>query len=166
MTVQAIVQWLSQLNDIHLQLLELGERKKQVLIDNHVNELTHLTNQEANLMKQVAELEERWLAEIANFLEAKGYTPDPSMTMSDFTKLIFNEDDKEALTAAQHQLLATVEQLKELNALNQQLIEQSLSFIDYTLDLMTEDPADTITYENPTKQGKSGSGKGIFDTKA
>lgn len=166
MTVQSIIQRLDNLNDIHLALLEIGERKKQVLIANDVGELTHMTQQESSLMKRVAEEEELWLAEIAAFLEAKGYTPEPHMTMSDLLNLIFHEEDKEALTAAQYRLLATVEQLKELNALNQQLIEQSLSFIDYTLNLMTEDPADHVTYQNPTKQGKSSAGKGIFDTKA
>lgn len=166
MAIQEVIRSLEKLNEIHEELLTLGEQKKHVLIANQVSELTKITNKESKLMKQVIEYEQHWLTSTSKFLEVKGLKPNPGMTMSELVKLVFNAEEKQALIDAQHQLLGTIQKLQELNALNQQMIEQSLSFIDYTLDLMTGDPGQDMVYQKPSQQMKSSKSKGLFDTKA
>lgn len=165
-TIQTVIQTLHDLNAIHETLLELGEQKREVLVANQVNELTRITNEESKLMKQVSECEQRWLAGVARFLNERGLERDPSITMSELIKLVTIEDDKQALQGAQQQLLATMDKLNDVNALNQQLIEQSLSFIDYTLDLLTEDTSELLGYSNPSDKPKTARNNTIFDTKA
>lgn len=166
MSVKEVIRSLEALNEIHETLLKLGEQKRQVLINNKVNELTQITNQESKLMKQVAGQEQQWLDYTTKFLEEKGYKPNPDMTMTELVKLVFNAEEKQSLLDTQSKLLRTIQKLKEMNALNQQMIEQSLSYIDYTLDLMTGDPDQDMFYKNPSQQAKKSKGKGFFDTKA
>lgn len=166
MSVKKVIQSLHKLNELHTTLLELGERKQQVLINNEVDELTRLTNEEAKLMKQVSDQERMWLSNIADFLAEKGLEPNPQMTMSELIKLVFDATDKQALIDAQQQLLATMDQLSQINALNQQLIEQSLAFINYTLDLLTDDQSELLGYSNPADKQRTNNPNAIFDTKA
>jgi flagellar biosynthesis/type III secretory pathway chaperone len=166
LSIQEVIRSLESLNDTHETLLELGEQKKQVLIRNQVNELTQITNQESKLMKQVTEQEQQWLGNTSKFLEEKGYKPNAAMTMSELVKLVFKAEEKQALLDVQHKLMQTIEKLKEMNALNQQMIEQSLSYIDYTLDLMTGAPDQDMFYQKPSQQTQKSKGKGFFDTKA
>lgn len=167
MSIREVIGRLEQMNGIHAQLLELGLDKKQVLIDNRVDELAIIMNRESKLLKQVADHERHWIQAMADFLLEKGYKPNPSITISEITRLIFNTEDKKALVQAQQQLLDTIEQLKGVNALNQQLIVNSLAFIDYSIDLLTDNSTGDSIYQNPAKP-RAGNMKrnGFFETKA
>ena len=51
-------------------------------------------------------------------------------------------------------------QLQSLNNLNQQLLEESLAYVQFSLNMLTDDPALTYARTGTTSQGKS-----IFDRK-
>ncbi len=167
MSINKVIHGLYQLDEVHLLLLELSEQKKHVIIDNQVNELSHLVNKEKKLIKKVAEYEAQLLQEVTSYLEDKGYEPGLYMNVSDLRKIVTNAADKQSLMDAQSKLMKTIQQLKESNELNQQLIEQSLSFIDYTLDLLSGDPGQDMTYQNPVQnKGRESKVQRIFDTRA
>lgn len=166
MSIQEVTQKLVQLNELHCSLLELGERKKQVLIDNQVDELSRIVNQESRLLKNVSECERQWLESMTFFLREKGCKPHPSITVGELAKFVFNAEEKDALLGAQERLMETIRKLQGLNALNQQLIEQSLAFINYSLDLVTGSPDQDAVYRNPAHQTHSSKRTGFFDFKA
>ncbi|MFD0680761.1 MULTISPECIES: flagellar protein FlgN [unclassified Paenibacillus] len=166
MAFQALIQTMTELNEIHDTLFELAELKKQVLIRNDVEQLTQIVSKENKLVKQIGELDRQRVEVIGQFLIEKGYKPNPKVTVSDLTKIIFNIDDKKTLLGLQKQLLATIRKLRELNQLNQQLIEHSLSFIDYSLDLYVGPPEDDIIYSKPRQNTNGNKRLGIFDTRA
>ena len=111
-------------------------KKKDILVNNQVSELAVVMKQESNVMKQIATTESVWRDEVVKFLAANGLKADPQITVTEILKLVFNVDDRQALSAAQQALLATVDELRELSTLNQELIEQSLNFINYSIDLI------------------------------
>lgn len=166
MLIQQVLDPLRRLNQLHTELLGLGERKRAILVVNNIDELTKIVSLENKLVKQIAESENVWLESAKQFLESKGVKPEASVTMSDLIKLVFNPSDKQMLQNEQQRLLSTIEELKKLNAFNQQLIEQSLTYINYTLDLVTGAPEGDTVYLNPNKQSSQGSRRGVFDTKA
>lgn len=68
---------------------------------------------------------------------------------------------------AQKQLLGTIRDLREKNQLNQQLIEHSIKYIDYSLDLVAGPPIDEVVYHNPQQQVSSNMKPNRrFDTRA
>lgn len=56
--------------------------------------------------------------------------------------------------------------MKSVNNFNQELIEQSLSFINYTVDLVLGAPEDDVIYQNPNQQTYGTKRLSVFDTKA
>lgn len=166
MPITAVIEKLEELNVLHLKLLDMGQLKKTVLVNNQVNELALFVSQESKLLKRVAETEAEWRNAIVAFLKASGMKPDPSFTVSDILKLVYNADDRRALADAHQALMKTIGQLKDSNALNQELIEQSLAFINHSMDLYMGDPGQDVTYQNPGQATTNLSDKRrMFDTR-
>ncbi|UUZ91220.1 flagellar protein FlgN [Paenibacillus sp. P25] len=166
MSFEALLHTMAALNDVHNTLLELAEQKKHVLIHNQVEHLTQIVTKENKLLKQIGALDQRRVEAIGAFMMEKGYKPNPRVTVSDLTKIIFNVEDKKALVDKQKQSLATIRKLREINQINQQLIEQSLAYINYSLDLMTGPSEDDVIYQNPLQTSYGTKRPGLFDTKA
>ncbi|MDQ1911276.1 flagellar protein FlgN [Paenibacillus sp. GD4] len=165
MSFQALLEIMSALNEIHNTLLELAEQKKHVLIHNQVEQLTQIVTKENKLLKQIGELDQQRVEVIGQFLMEKGYKPNPRVTVGDLTKIIFNADEKKQLTDTQKQLMGTIRKLRELNQFNQELIQQSLNYINYSLDIIVGPPEDDVIYHNPQQQGYGMKRQGLFDTK-
>lgn len=166
MSFEAVLQTMSELNDVHLTLLELAEQKKHALIHNQVEQLTQIVTKENKLLKRIGELDQQRVDAIGNFLIEKGYKPNPRVTVSDLTKIIFNAEEKRILVDSQKQLLATIRKLREHNELNQQMIEQSLAFINYSIDIMSGSDGDELIYSNPNQTTSGSNRRGLFDAKA
>jgi flagellar biosynthesis/type III secretory pathway chaperone len=165
MAVADIVTVLNQMSELHEQLYVLGTQKKDALIANDVDTITQITQKETRLMKQIAELDKLRSNAVVYFLQEKGLRPQTNMTMSDLLKVVFKAEEKQQLSDAQSRLLAVLEQLKEQNERNRQLIEQSLAFINYSLDLVTGGDEDPV-YHNPKADMNRMKRTGYFDTRA
>lgn len=165
MGIEALLETMSKLQEVHAALLELANEKTPLLVRNDVDELNMIVNKESKLMRSITDLDQQRIQAVSEYLLARGYNPNPKITISDLVKIIFKAEDKQALLEAQKSLVVLLEKLKERNTLNQQLIEQSIAFIDYSLDLVMGAPEDDVVYQHP-HQSKNGNRLGVFDTKA
>lgn len=165
MAIQELVTTLQELGAIHQELLELAEQKKDVIVQNLVDQLNSIVNKEAKLLRRVGELEEQRVLHTNRFLAGKGYRPDPGITLTDLVRIVFKSEERRALLDAQRELTATLEALREANQLNQELIKNSLMFIDYSLNLMVG-AEDEATYQNPLQQQSGYKRASQFDTRA
>ena len=166
MNVENILEQAKELNEAHLQLLELAEQKKQALINNQVSELSAIVQQETKWMKHISELEQQWRQSAAQFLAENGVHPGEDVTLSDVIRLVYHARDKLALTEARDRLLHTIERLKTVNDLNQELIRQSLAYIDYSLNLLMGEADDDAVYQKPETVSSAPRRRGIFDARA
>ncbi|MFS1514800.1 flagellar protein FlgN [Chengkuizengella sp. SCS-71B] len=164
MSVYDIVQHLEMLDQLHFKLIELGKQKKQIIIDNNIEELTKIMNQESMLLKQITEIDSKRVKTVETTVKQKGMQPNPNLTITQLTRFIIDPEEQKALEAAQNKLLKTMDEMNHVNKLNQQLIEQSLSYINVTLETVLGTADDNVTYQNPLKN-QHGSRKGIFDVK-
>lgn len=166
MSIQPLLETMDKLQEAHEALFELARDKKRVLISNDVDQLNIIVNKESKWVRAIAEENKQRAQIIGAYLISRGYNPNPLITVSDLIKVIFKAEEKQALSQAQLKLLATIKKLKETNGFNQQLIEQSLSFINYTVDLVLGAPEDDVVYQNPNQQVYGSKRLGLFDTKA
>ncbi|TXK80953.1 flagellar protein FlgN [Paenibacillus sp. N3.4] len=162
MSIQPLLETMNILQEAHEALLELAKDKTPVLVSNNIDQLNIIVNRENKWVRAIADANQERIQIIGSYLISRGYNPNPKITVSDLIKVIFKAEEKQALIEAQHKLLDTIETLKKTNTINQQLIEQSLAFIDYSLDLVIGAPDDDMVYRNPN-QTKSGNRLGLFD---
>lgn len=99
-------------------------------------------------------------------MREKGIRSQLQLTVTEMTRLVFNPDEKTELLDVQRQLMDRLTELKELNQINRELIEQSLAFIDYSLNLLVSRPEDDMLYQNPNQPSTAGKVRSMFDTRA
>jgi flagellar biosynthesis/type III secretory pathway chaperone len=165
-TINSILETLEKLIEIHQVLISLAEEKTHVLVENQINQLNSIMHKENKVIKQVEELDQLRVKDTAEYLLSRGYSPDPRVTISDLIKIIFNADQKKALSDVQQRLFSVMMELRKLNEVNQKLSEQSIAFITYSLDLFTQSPERDAFYQNPHQQNNISARNGMFDTRA
>jgi flagellar biosynthesis/type III secretory pathway chaperone len=165
-TIQPILELMEQLAEIHRELIELAKEKTPVLVRNDVERLNAIIRKESKLVQRVAELDRERVQRTGEYLISRGYSPDPRVTISDLIKIIFKTEEKKALMEARRTLLDILAELKKLNELNQNLIEQSLAFINFSIDLLVDDPNQDLFYKAPTAPAGGSARNGVFDTRA
>ena len=165
MALTTLIELLERLDEVHNTMLDLAADKKQTIMDNNVDVLIDILNRESKLTKLIGQLEEQRISSAYTVLQGVGIRSNLNLNLTELSRLIFDPEDKARLLHIQQKLSSTLQRLKEANELNQKLIEQSLTFIDYSLDLLVGRPNQEITYQRPSDKGNSVTRPGIFDAR-
>ena len=122
-------------------ILEVGHDKKAVLVSASVVELDALTKREESLIQQVGKLEvarEQVSIELAN---------EYGLARVDFTlskaKDLASGEIATKLQALESDLGGITTELILINKTNTELVQQSLNYVNYSLNLLTQNPAGT-----------------------
>jgi len=166
MTINQIAEILERFIEIHTMLIELAKEKTPVLVSNQIEGLNAILSKERKLVSELNALDAKRVQLTGDYLIARGYVPDPRVNISDLIRLTFKADEKLMLQALQERLLNSIAELRLANELNQQLIEQSLEFIDYSLDLLIEPPGEDMIYQNPNQPTGKSTTTLMFDSRA
>jgi len=166
MIIQELIQILRQMVGLHLKLSECAKLKKRLIIENKVEDLTKLMGQEARLMRLVEEEDARRQEAITRFLYEQGVRLQGRISVSELAKLVRERDLKLELLTAAAQLTKCVKRLKEQNALNQMLIQQSLQFIAFNMDLILGEPESAVTYRKPATSAYELQRKAVLERRA
>ncbi|MFY0543150.1 flagellar protein FlgN [Brevibacillus sp. H7] len=156
---------LDNLLNLHRALYTLAVQKKDVLIKNEVDELIAITQQEQKLIKAVGAAEAARIEAVKGICTEKG-VPLSEASLAELIKLTTGAEEKARLTNYRNELIRIVSELREANDLNQQLLEQSLSFVNKSLDLITDNPADDFIYSNPAADAYRNPKRTFFNKKA
>ncbi|KAA8997988.1 flagellar protein FlgN [Paenibacillus spiritus] len=165
MSVTSLIELLERLDDSHRQMLDLAASKKQAIMTNNIDQLTEILTKESRLMKLSGQLEKEREQAAYTFLQSVGIRSNLQLNLTELSRLVFDPDDKARLLHIQGQLADTLSRLKKANELNQRLIEQSLDFIDYSLDLLVGRPSQEVTYQHPASGPVALKRPGLFDAR-
>lgn len=116
-------------------LASLSAEKKDAIINNDIEHLQKITDLENTLVGRNQKTERRrmeLLNDIAMVLNEKADT----MTLSRLSELMENQPGHAELVEAAGELRNAAEKLKALNEQNRQLIEHSLEYVDFSMNLV------------------------------
>lgn len=165
MTVERLIQALHKLDDHHQEMVTIATEKKQAIIKDDVNGLIQIMNQESRVLKKI-ELSEADRVEACNqLLRDRGIKSQLNLTVTELIRLVFDPEDKQKLQQAQRRLSDTLAEVKQLNDLNQQLIQQSLTFLEFSLELFGGRQDQEVTYHHPSDRSAGTQRSGLFDTR-
>lgn len=143
---------LERLLKSHEELLTLGERKTDVLKLGDMKALDVLLKEEDLQVKKLQLIEKERMLKFAN------------VTLADVLEQAEN-NEKENLIQLQEQLIKVYDALKSRNKLNQDLLEQSLQFVNMSLSMIQPEDG-PVTYNNPKSNPYSQNNTSLFDSKA
>ncbi|MBP3950041.1 flagellar protein FlgN [Bacillus suaedae] len=164
MSLQAIVQLLERIDEIHHQLLTIAESKIEKIKSGDMPSIEALVREETKLVRKLETTEVLRSRVVQTFLQEKGEATE-NATISDIKNYV-TETEQQQLSKLQEAIIAQAVNLKTVNDLNQSLIEESLRFVNLSLDLMVPHKED-ISYsprhrdDKPFERGRS-----LFDSKA
>jgi len=164
--MEALLDVLEKLYEAHDELLQIGERKREAIVHNHLEQLNECVNKETRVLAKIAQLEQQRIEATMGYLISRGYSPNPKITVKELVRIVFKNTDKQALTNAQTKFAHLLDELSRQQSLNQKLLEQSLEYIDMSLNLYTGSEEDTVTYSHPLQGDRSQSRFSMFDKKA
>lgn len=146
--------------EVYKKLLDITISKKDIIANNQIKELDQMTKVEQTLILQIGQLEESRETLTSNL---KNHFGDQELNMQ---RLIDHlpEEDKDFLFDLREDLLKTLTVIDAENKLNKTLIEDSLEYVNFNLDLLTAVNNDG-SYENTATEKEVGSRKNLFDVK-
>ncbi len=164
MSAEPLIQTLQKLTVLHEQLLRLAKQKSDILKTGDIDTLNQHMNEEQKYILAIKQIETERIKQVQHIL-SNYRLRDDEYTLSKVID-ISNEPSKQKLKDIQSKLINIVEELKQVNALNQQLTHQSLQFVNMTLDMLRPEPIAT-NYGHPDKKAKEEqTNRSMFDSKA
>jgi len=162
--VNAVIDILAEEYGYYSDLVELSKSKKDIIIAGKVAELDKMVKLEQDMIFSIGQLERKREDVISMLCKALDMNSE-RMTVHELAKVL-KPELKNKLEDIQSKLQKALSELKAANDINGQLIEQSLEYIDYSINLIAGSGMETGSlYEdigkNKSKQGK----KNIIDTK-
>ncbi|WP_100333209.1 flagellar protein FlgN [Bacillus alkalisoli] len=155
MSIQNITILLEKILTLHQRLLEQAVSKTELIKSGNPDELQSLLKEEQKLVQAIGQLE----------IERLKLMPNADGTITTLIESTSGSDTNK-LAQLKEELTTIVLQLKEQNELNQQLLQQSLQFINVTMNTL-KGPETQVTYDKPTaKKAPITSSRSIFDSKA
>lgn len=164
MPVNNIIKSLENLLALHIKMVEQSHLKTDIIKNGDVEALKLITKEERKSIQLINTLQKELTSHAKLFLEGKGQPAEnPSLS-----ECILHADiqKKQNLIELHTQFLEAASSLKKQNDLNQQLLSQSLAFVQVSLDLLSPE-MDSYNYERPDRtRPYEQEGRSLFDSNA
>ncbi|MBT2678856.1 flagellar protein FlgN [Bacillus sp. ISL-35] len=156
MSVESLISIMNKLHKVHKSLYELTVKKTDIVKKGDTAALDQLLKDEQAHMAAINKLEQERAAVSNTIL--------PNASLQEIAEA--NPAGKEQLLQKKEDLLDVITEIKARNELNQQLIHQSLQFINFSKSLVMPQEKE-INYGPPAgKKAKPGQSPGMFNSKA
>ncbi|UJL45345.1 flagellar protein FlgN [Virgibacillus sp. NKC19-16] len=163
MSINQIIKTLENLVAIHEDLVSLSREKTKVVKEGSVEKLQSLLVKERKQIRTFEKVEKtRQEAVEAWFFENE--LPLTDTTITHMLEIISDEDEKQELTAVTTKLTELITTLKQQEQLNESLLNQSMKFVQLSLDMMNPS-IKNMNYGN-SKQESVTMKRSVFDSKA
>lgn len=162
MSITAINTSLQELAVIHKELLKVSKRKTDIIKEGSTEKIQAILVEERKYIKVLEQAEQKRQIEVEKWYSNR-QRPLEEMTITNMLELLTDEQEKLELEEKTIQLTEAITELKHQEQLNQALIQQSMQFVQLSLDMLNP----TIQSMNYGKsQDTEGSKRSVFDSKA
>src|SRR5690625_399361 len=165
-SIQPIIIIMNDLTDAHKQLLNLCEQKLSNIKNNNMEELSKVLNIERKYIQKIDQLETKRQKVIEEFI-SRHNIPVVEKTASQLLQHLKNSNERVILEKQIVKLIEVIVQLRAIEQLNEELLQQSMEFVQTSLDLF-DLTIKNYNYNNHLSEQSSQSSKNrsIFDSKA
>ncbi|WP_239615865.1 flagellar protein FlgN [Cohnella mopanensis] len=163
MAVDKVITVLEQLVEVHEQLIEIATEKRQGIMANDLDVLNRTIKSESKCIQRLSVLDRDRLAASAQLLNENGVKPQGGITLRQLYGVVFDPEQRSRLANLELQLKGHLNELRQRNELNQQLLRQSIDFVQFSIELIVPQADDSYIYKNPTGYSPDSSQAGIYN---
>ncbi len=153
-----LTQILHNLVELHINLLEILNKKQQILIAGDNTSLLPILSEESKLIKKITDEDKHRLTALGE-----------DAYKASLTQLIEQQPDtaeKQEWITIHAQLQTLFQKIAKVNESNQQLLQQSLTYTQYMIDRLLPTSAGTGTYNAGAASKETKESVRLFDAKA
>ena len=160
-----LIEILNEQTERHTELLGLSNEEKDAIVQNDIDTLQKLVNLKNIVISQNNKLEKKRLSLVADIAEVLALK-DKDIDIKALADMLEGKPEQAELMEAGKKLRDVVIELKEINDLNKELLENALGFVEYSLNalrsVISPEPAE-VPIGKPVNVGNV---TGMFDTRS
>lgn len=157
--IEELITTLSSQHDHYKELLILSEEKGNIVTKNEIDILQQITAAETAIIGKNQKLEQK-REEIVKNIGIVLNEDYKKLTITKIAGIINSEEESRKLLKIRDELKETLDSLKEKNERNKSLIQTSLDYIDFSVNLIREGAQDALQSELVPELSRN-----FFDTK-
>jgi flagellar biosynthesis/type III secretory pathway chaperone len=160
LSAKQLIKLLEKHVKLHKGLLELANKKTEVLKKGDMEALSGIMKEEQKYIAAINQVERERIHVVEAMVSEKD-----ERTLTNCISLA-EGTERAMLEKLRDDLTAVISELKDINLLNQQLTQQSLQFVNVMLDMLMPQPLE-VNYGAPSKAtAPYEGGRSLFDSKA
>lgn len=164
MSIKDVIGSLEGLVYLHHELLDVSKKKTEVIKEGNVDELQQILVRERKLVRKVEAAEKRRMELVDGWLQTQNFTASDA-TLTTILEQLTNGNERSALEKVTIELTKAITDLKAQEKLNLALINQSMQFVQVSLDLLSP-TLKNMNYTNNNRPNAETPNRSIFDSKA
>lgn len=139
---------------LYADLLAIGAEKKNIILKNDIETLSTMNTVESSIINKINRLEKERIVIIKDMCSVLSINPE-NFTLKEISETLTVEEDKQKILEIRDSLNEMMQKLKEVTQTNNMLIESSLEYINFSLNIYrsTNEPIDA-GYEKEIKNSK------------
>lgn len=161
-SVKKLIDVLNRESIIYEGILKLSKEKTDVIVKGKVTELEGITRAEQTLILQLGKLEEEREALVGELAGQLGKKPE-EITVSELEKILPAEQSRE-LKESSSKMTGLINELRGTNGVNSKLIKNSLDYIDFSINILSNAGSSGDIYGKSGQSNDSGK-RNLFDMK-
>ena len=156
--MKQMIEILKKQLEIYKEILKISEDKTDIIVKDKVDELKPMVEREETLVGEYIALEKQRIGIIKAFAESKGITK--LLRIDDLCG--YFPDDADEMKRLKKEILEVTRKIKIKNASNEELVKNSLDYLNFSIGLISGTNRGTGTYG---KEGISleGEARNFFD---
>ena len=162
MTMEKIIHALESLVNIHGSFIDLSKEKTELIKKSKTDELQSLLNKERMRIQKLEQAESKRQQAVKQWMNDRN-VDDETLTITEIIDMVQDQKDKDRLEKVTISLTKHLTELKQQEALNNALIQQSMQYVQYHLQLL-QPTIDDYNYGETQTQKESR--RSVFDSKA
>jgi len=159
--ITQLVEIMQEQSERYNELLGLTLEEKDILVKNEVEELQKLTNLKNLVVTQNNRLEKKRIALVNDIAEVMG-SNEKDIELAKLIEIIGDQPESAQLEEIGVTLRETLQKLKDANDLNRQLLESSIEYLEYSIN-MVRSSVNPEPLEFPDRANRGGDVYGSFD---
>ena len=165
MSVQLIIKQLNKMIELHGSLLQVSKQKTEILKEGDMDQLQELLKKEQTHVKAVNQLEQKRVEAVQEWATRHNLHP-ATITVTTIIEEYTTGADQQQLEDVTLRLAELLMELRRQEDLNKQLTEQSLQFVNLSLD-MVQPSIKNMNYGKNNQTAKNQTpNRSVFDSKA
>lgn len=158
-----LVDIMQHLITLHKELIQLSRSKTEEIKQGDLDSLSKLLIQERKQVQVITQKESERQTYVDAFFKEK-QAEDEEKTMTNLLSHLNNEEDIEKLEQMMSELIDLIVELRDVEKLNQDLMAQSMQFVQLSLDML-QPSLKRMNYDDK-KTPQTETNQSVFDSRA